>query len=330
MATTTIVLEAYKLESILSSGVSKEEASEVLQVWQRVRDDVIAYNARCTDKSCCCPPLSDPLMLLRFLRARDNDVDEAALMFREALAWREERIPRALGDIGSAGESGEWKPHAKPEDSRTMRGQLALRHGHSRKLKIVADDGAPILVWRLGKFDLSGVVREAVGDAMAMAQIAHLEDALQTCRALSIKLRKLIRARVIIDLAGLRISSAVANFSVLKRMLSLSKMYFPEVTASVTIINAPFGFQTLWTLVSLILNEHMKSKIKICGSGNHASVFRTHAHVVNVDDLPKAIGGKASNDVLAPCLPIPKGTGAEKRLKEEEPFVVLDEDFVEG
>ena len=36
--------------------------------------------------------LAEPLMLVRFLRARDNDVDAAAAMYESTLEWRK-KIP---------------------------------------------------------------------------------------------------------------------------------------------------------------------------------------------------------------------------------------------
>lgn len=309
----------YSVERILSAGVSLEsDAKLVARLWERIRDEVRRYEARLGSRAML---LCEPLMLLRFLRARENDLDEAARMFRDCAAWREKKISRALHEIGSfpLGDTEEWswQPYERPEMAPTIRGQLGLRHGHSRKLlDIKAEDGAPVMVWRLGKLDLAGVAREDVADAISMSQVAHLEDALETCRVTSNQKGTLVRARVVVDLAGLRVSSVIANISLVKRMLGVSKQYFPEVTASVTLINAPFGFQSIWNIVSLLLNDHMRSKVKILGSGDHTEALKSHAHIHEVEKLPRAIGGAAPDSSLALCLPVPKGAG---RLLKDDP-----------
>ena len=44
--------------------------------------------------------LGDPLTLLRFLNARDGDLEQAAAMFRATAAWRAETIDGVLAEFG--------------------------------------------------------------------------------------------------------------------------------------------------------------------------------------------------------------------------------------
>jgi len=173
-----------------------------------------------------------------------------------------------------------------------------------------------VLLWRIGSFDLAGVAREGLEDALTMRQVAHLEDALQAARALSCARKRLIRCRIVLDLAGISLFSTLSRVSVIKGISAVGKSYFPEVTASVTLVNAPFGFETLWKAVSLFLNERMRAKVKIVG-GDFADALRTHAMIADLRALPKSLGGDA-DDWGVPT-PVPRGAG--RAVDPDQPFL---------
>jgi len=171
----------------------------------------------------------------------------------------------------------------------------------------VARDGAPVLLWRLGAFDLAGVAREGLEDVLTMRQVAHLEDALQAARALSCARRELVRCRIVLDLRGISLLATLPRIGVIRGISAVGKSYFPEVTASVTLVNAPFGFETLWRAVAFFLNDRMRAKVRIVGA-DFAEALRTHAMIDDLKCLPKSLGGDA-DDVGAPQ-PVPRGAGA--------------------
>ncbi|KAJ8598714.1 hypothetical protein CTAYLR_010778 [Chrysophaeum taylorii] len=282
------------------------EASKVRAVWTLVRDEAQRLERRDGSSFLL---LTEPLMLLRFLRARDLDVEAAAAMWHDSAAFRCAKVPRALHEMGAFedGNGWSWRFH---DQAPTVRGTLGCRHGHARRAPFLSKDGEPVLIWRLGRLDVSGIVREGIADVVAMAQVAHLEDALQACR----RDDAYVRARCVADLTGLRISAVVPNIKHVKRMLSLTK-YYAEVTKSVTFVNAPFGFQTVWDLVSLLLNDHMRSKVKILGTDFRAALAQ-HA-CIDPEKLPKSLGGQASDSIMAPCLPVPKNI----TLPTDAPFL---------
>ena len=303
--------EGYASEkSLEDAGVPKEHVTGVLKVWEEIREEAQEME----------DPLAEPLMLLRFLRAREFNVEKAVLMWRTTMDWRATKISRALEECGRfEGEGWTWRPR----DDGSIRGKLGALHGHARRLpKALADDGAPICVWRMGKFDLAGVVREKIEDAMAMTQVANLEDSLQASRAMSNEKKKLIRARVIVDLDGISVTTAVRHFGLVKRLMGLAKAYFPEVTASVTLIRAPWGFQSLWKFVSLLLNDMMRAKVLIVGSNDVQNAVKNHAKITSdVNLLPVCLGGSEPDDILAPTLSVPTGAGDDLRSDPAPPFL---------
>jgi len=63
--------------------------------------------------------------------------------------------------------------------------------------------------------------------------------------------------------------------------------YFPEVLYRLYIINAPFGFKTLWNLISTFLDKATRERIQILG-GDFKKIL---SKVIDKDKLHKDYGG---------------------------------------
>ena len=162
--------------------------------------------------------LSEPLMLLRFLLARECDPQKAAAMWRATHAWRRLHVPRALAELGSfenpdhgpldgAPRRGEWTwRRSAVADVKTVRGRIAQNAGTSSIHRdVLADDGGLVTVSRTGRLDMAGLAREHALDPVLMFQASMLEDVLQTVRAASQREKRLVRAHTIFDLDGLSV-----------------------------------------------------------------------------------------------------------------------------
>ncbi len=193
------------LLALQRDGVPAEDAPKVKELQTLLAADIETYGDAA---------LSDATTLLRFLRAREHDVAEAAKMWRAAHAWREHHVRTALAECGaddaSSTEGWRWRQHADAGAAPTPRGRLALAHGMGLRLDAAAADGSPVLYWALGELDVAGVAREDLADCLLMRQVAHLEDALQASRAISRAEKRLVRCRLIIDLPGLRVLAFVS------------------------------------------------------------------------------------------------------------------------
>ena len=299
------------LLALQRDGVPAEDAPKVKELQTLLAADVETYGDAA---------LSDATTLLRFLRAREHDVAAAAKMWRAAHAWREHHVRTALAECGAddatSTEGWRWRQHADAGAAPTPRGRLALAHGMGLRLDAAAADGSPVLYWALGELDVAGVAREDLADCLLMRQVAHLEDALQASRAVSRAEKRLVRCRLIIDLRGLRVLALLRRLGVVKRITAIGKTYFPEVTASATLINAPAGVETLWRGVSVFLNAAMRAKVRIVGR-DYREALTDHAKIDDYDLLPARLGGKAPD----PPLPRPVPTGAGAGL---EPFLVVE------
>ena len=323
--------------ALLDAGIPESEVAKIQEVWSAIGEEVKAKLA--LDASAALMLLAEPMMLLRFLRAREGDVEKTILMWRATIEWRSLRIPRGLAECGTFQSEEEetvsslssedkktfrwrWRMHPSPTSAPSVRATLGLKHAHSRRIEgAFASDGGPLCVWRIGQFDLAGVVREKIEDAVAMHQVMHLEDALECAREVSLREKRLVRARVIVDLDGIALATAIKNIGLVKRLMGLSKAFFPEVTASVTFINAPWGFQSLWKMVSLLLNDLMRAKVLIVAK-DYKDALKKHTLVDDLAILPALFGGKQPDSVLPPTLPVPHGAG--KALKNDPSPSFLD------
>lgn len=70
-----------------------------------------------------------------------------------------------------------------------------------------------------------------------------------------------VRARLVIDGSGLGLG-LLRHLKVVTGITSLGKAYFPETTASASIVNAPWFFAKLYAVVSPLLTPLMRKKVK--------------------------------------------------------------------
>lgn len=256
-------------------------------------------------------PVSDPFMLLRFYGARDGDLDAAAFMYRETVAWRASFSIRKAMQVHGSGEeyhqdgsratsdSTQWLWH---RDSTTNEASFAQRHGFWGRLSRPDSDGAPIAVWRLGAFDMAGIAREGLEELMMQAFAAHMEDLLQTARALSRRKGRLIRCRLVIDAQGFSMG-ILKHRTVLQRIMGTGKRHFPEINATVTIVRAPLVFTRLFALAKPLLTPVMKRKICILGN-DFARGLLDHGRL-EVSALPVFLGGSVPDKEVCSAASVP-------------------------
>ncbi|CAE8614546.1 unnamed protein product [Polarella glacialis] len=261
-------------------------------------------------------PLSDPMTLWRFYSARDGNISAAAAMYKETVEWRArfsiESVMKSHGSGEVYSRDGsrasrdpskwEWRRHA----SITPEAALAERYGFSGRLEKLATDGSPVAVWRLGQADVAGYAREGLLEVMERAFAAHLEDMLQCARSASHRSCRIIRCRMIIDAQGIS-AAALWHRKVIQRIISLGKAYFPEINASVTIVNAPAVFARLWVMVRSQLTPVMRRKICIVGSDFETGLLEHSG--LQLADLPAFLGGTAADTDICAAEPVPDGVG---------------------
>ncbi|CAK0857603.1 unnamed protein product [Prorocentrum cordatum] len=154
----------------------------------------------------------------------------------------------------------------------------------------------------MGRCDWDGLARAGLIERLQGAFAAHLEDLLQAGRAASRRQGRLVRARVIVDCSGLG-RDALRHRAESKKFLSLGKRYFPEVTASITVVRAPRVFTLCFGFVRPMLTEAMRRKICIFGE-DFEEGLRAHSGLP-LAALPAFLGGKADDGEVCSAEPVP-------------------------
>eukprot|EP00931_Biecheleriopsis_adriatica_P058615 TRINITY_DN34934_c0_g1_i2.p1 TRINITY_DN34934_c0_g1~~TRINITY_DN34934_c0_g1_i2.p1 ORF type:complete len:354 (+),score=46.16 TRINITY_DN34934_c0_g1_i2:40-1101(+) len=262
-------------------------------------------------------PLCDPLTLYRFYLARDCDVVRAADMHRQTVRWREDyRVAKIMAHHGRGEDyADDGSPSFKRGIDRwdwerspvSLEAELTRRHAFFGRLREPDPmGGGPILVWRVGRADASALITENLLEPFKRALVSHLEDTLQFARAASMKRRRLVYAKVIIDVDGINLS-ILRQAWVIKNMLAFSIAYYPEVIHSVTIVRSPWVFTSIWRALHPLLDARMRQKFRVLGP-DFASELKEHSGL-DLSLLPKFLGGEASDDEVCSAKPVPRGTG---------------------
>mmetsp|Transcript_54807 Transcript_54807/g.159904 ORF Transcript_54807/g.159904 Transcript_54807/m.159904 type:complete len:352 (-) Transcript_54807:165-1220(-) len=263
-------------------------------------------------------PLSDPLTLLRFYIGHGRCVKRAASKYRATMKWRAEySIQSVMAEYGQPGEylknggratdAARWTWRKHP---RTDAAKLGVRHAFfSRLRRHDPIDGAPILVWQIGRADFEGFVREGIVDELIRAFVAHLEDALQSSRAASLQRRRLVRARVIIEAKDFALST-VRHLRVLIGILDLCERHYPEVLATITVVRTPLAAAHVYRMVSPFVPDLVRKKLGVFGD-DFGEALRRHSGL-EISLLPACLGGSASDSELgaAELVPIDLGRRA--------------------
>jgi len=96
----------------------------------------------------------------------------------------------------------------------------------------------------------------------------------------------------IMDLKGVGISSAPSVYGYLKQASAISQNYYPERLGKLYIINAPWGFASVFSVVKGFLDPVTVAKIHVLGAGYEKELLAQ----VPKENLPKHFGGDCECD----------------------------------
>ncbi|CAK9007748.1 CRAL-TRIO domain-containing protein T23G5.2 [Durusdinium trenchii] len=265
-------------------------------------------------------PLADRLTLLRFYLHRDRQVASAVQMYRETIAWRQAfNLKQVMADYGHGEDYGEdgmrlstgpWRWTWHPNAPAAIHVEPFVFFG---RLPSPAPDGGPVLVWRAGLADYGGFVREELVDEMIRAYVAHFEDALQSARSTS--RGRLVRARVVVDAQGFDLVN-LRYLQVLHHIMRLMQDHFPEVSASVTVVRAPWSVVKLYELLKPWLSQHVQQKVCFLAEDFAAGLW-AHARL-KLAMLPQFLGGHVPDEeapLQAQRVPVSKPDAGDSFLR---------------
>jgi len=225
--------------------------------------------------------LSDDGTLLRFGIARKLVLDDAEAMFRATVAWREKiglckmwRDWHGGGVGGSGGRCDDLDEAGGPtEESRlSQRFYYGGRFGDARPVAHTGDSTlpaappappGPVLVDRLGRVDLRGIVREEIVELVKKSYIVNLEDAFREVRRRGGP-RSKVRAVIVVDVDGV----GLAHLQHMRVIMAweVGSAYFPEITRRVFLVRSGWMLPLVWKAIAPLLPANTRAKVRIAGS----------------------------------------------------------------
>lgn len=152
-----------------------------------------------------------------------------------------------------------------------------------------SQDGRPVYIEQLGKVDLNAMNKITTGDRMLTNLAVEYERVADPrLPACSRKAGHLLETCcTIMDLKGVGLGKAPSVYGYLKSASNMSQNYYPERLGKLYVINAPWGFSTIWSVVKGWIDPVTVQKIHILGSGYQKELLAQ----VPAESLPKAFGG---------------------------------------
>lgn len=80
--------------------------------------------------------------------------------------------------------------------------------------------------------------------------------------------------------------------SLVKRVSGVAQDYYPEQMFKMFIVNAPMLFSACWAAIKVWLDERVRQKINILGSGFYGELSK----YIDEDQIPEFLGGKNKAD----------------------------------
>lgn len=208
--------------------------------------------------------------LLRFLRARDFDVQKATQMVVNSLLWRKQHnVDKILHEFEPPPVLVKYFPGS---------------WHHNDK------EGRPLFILRLGQMDIKGLLRAVGLEAIVKFTLSICEQGLLKTAEATNRLGKPISAwTLLVDLEGLSMRHLWRpGVQCLLRIIETLEAHYPECLGMVLITRAPRAFPILWTLVSPFIDENTRKKFELYAS---EQVLRELARFVPAEFLPNFLGG---------------------------------------
>lgn len=216
----------------------------------------------------------DDALLLRFLRARKFDLPQAKLMISNWIKWRKDQ---GVDDL--------LKTFQFPEKNEVDRIYPQYYHKTDK-------EGRPVYIERLGSLDFTKLDAITTEDRLLTRLIYEYErfidERLPACSKAAG--HPVETSCTILDISGVSLSnfSRVKNY--LQRASKIGSDYYPETMGKFYVINAPFLFSTIWSVIKGYLDPVTAAKIDIIGSGYKDKLLAQ----IPKENLPKEFGGECA------------------------------------
>jgi len=223
----------------------------------------------------------DTHCMLRFLRARKFVVADSKKMFIDCEEWRKTfGVDKIMADFNYV------------EKPKVFEFYPQYYHKSDK-------DGRPVYIEQLGKIDLAQMLKITTEERMLQNLVYEYEKLadprLPACSRKSGKL--LETCCTIMDLKGVGVTSIPQVYGFVTKVSGISQNYYPERLGKLYIINAPWGFSSVFSFIKNFLDPVTVQKIHVLGSGYQSTLLEQ----IPAENLPKMFGGSCACDGPGGC-----------------------------
>lgn len=217
--------------------------------------------------------------LLRFLRARDYDLERALTMMLDHLQWRqEERVDHILEEF----------TFTEREEFLSVYPQ-----GYHQTDKM----GNPIYIQHIGQVDLARIREVTTEDRMTKYHIQEYERCLEYIFPIVSKVhnRQIDKTFAIVDASGLGLRHLTREVRAsLGKVMAIDQNNYPETLYHTCIINAPAAFRAIWGMVKPMLNARTQAKVEVCPKDYLPALKKW----IDEENIPTYLGGKSKGTLV--------------------------------
>lgn len=216
--------------------------------------------------------------LLRFLRARDFNIEKAREMLSHSLIWRKKnQIDKIMNEY---------------QINQVVKDYFPGGWHHQDK------EGRPLYLLRLGQMDVKGLVK-SVGEEGLLKHTLHIcEEGLRlTEEATANQSQPITNWTLLVDLEGLNMRHLWRpGIRTLLKIIEIVEANYPETMSRVLIIRAPRVFPILWTLVSTFIDDNTRSKFLFYGGNDYQGPGGLVDYMPK-ENIPDFLGGECKSMV---------------------------------
>ncbi|CAE7945647.1 PGA [Symbiodinium sp. KB8] len=221
----------------------------------------------------------DPRVLLRFLLARQCNVERALEMLQSVLTWRQQN--------GAANALPLWNK---------VKHERFDFYWKAFGCTGVDREGDPVVFERVGQLDVPGLVKcnqdfikqHCIYNAECV--FATLEIGRRQC--LKQDSRRGFQVTVVVDMTGLNVSFMDRKALALCQLVSrVEADNYPEALKRVIVIRAPWIFPAIWNFCKPFFDKGTLEKVCIVKESETTDVLLKH---IPAESVPKALGGTLS------------------------------------
>jgi hypothetical protein len=214
------------------------------------------------------------------LRARKWNVNDAVTMAENWYEWWNSPTPCGYGTT-----------------PRSLLDEIVDRHEHiySRLCPLthsgIDRDGCPIYWEQSGPISqvFSDLATHITLDEMVTRHIRNQEIALCRLHHLSKQFNRPIEKQVIVfNLESLSYSLDTRSLSVFRRIISCDQDFYPERLKHFFVINAPWYFTAIWSVVKPWIDPVTREKMQIIGTDYLPTLLK----YIDIEQIPAELGGK--------------------------------------